>query len=97
MGRRFSLIMVAAFAVAACSKPSKSVGDDVLTGVGPTVIAYTTQCTEPHPDGVKCNKKTCKAEPGSDCKIFKDRCEQSDHSYDGDDNAGTCTRGDQVG
>jgi hypothetical protein len=95
MGRQLSLITIAALSLAACRK--EPVKDDVLTGTKTIVVYYTTQCTEPNADGVSCNKKTCKAEPGSDCKIFSDRCTQSGHEYEGDDESGTCKRGDQVG
>ena len=61
------------------------------------VVHYTTQCTVPNADGVRCDKKTCKADAGSDCKVFNDRCTQSGHQNDGDDSASVCTRGDGVG
>jgi predicted small lipoprotein YifL len=99
MNRQLSLMMIMALSLAACGKtaPGKDPKADVLTGTGSTVVYYTTQCTEPNADGVRCDKKTCKADAGSDCKVFSDRCTQSGHSYEGNDSAGTCTRGDQVG
>ena len=59
---------------------------------GPTPIFKTTQCTVPNSDGVRCNVKTCKADPASNCAIFADRCVQSGHDYSGNKDSGTCTR-----
>ena len=93
MGRRILLIAVAALAIAGCNWGKKQ--DDVL---GTTKVMYSIeQCTKPNADGVRCDEKTCKADEHSNCAGFKDRCTQSDHRYEGNDSAGTCTRGDQVG
>ena len=81
-------------ALAACRKEAPA---DVMAGTKPITVARTTQCTVPNADGVRCDKKTCKKDQRSDCAIFADRCTQSGHTYDGDVDSGTCTRGDQVG
>jgi hypothetical protein len=81
--------------VAACAKGGAK--NDVLSETKSTVVYATTQCTEPNADGVRCDKKTCKADAGSDCKVFNDRCTQSGHQNEGNDSASTCTRGDGVG
>ena len=78
-----------------CSKPPA--GDLMDTDNGPQPVARTTKCTVPNSDGVRCDVKTCKADAASDCASFKDRCQQSNHTYSGDANSGTCTRGDGVG
>ena len=73
---------------------SKSKAADVLdTKSTQDPIARTTQCTIPNADGVRCDKKTCKADAQSDCSVFQDRCTQSGHTYTGDNNSGACTRG----
>lgn len=97
MSRQLWLILILASGAAACEKRSQSTGADVLTGTGTMVVYYTTQCTVPNADGVRCDKKTCKADPRSDCKVFNDRCTQSGHQNEGDDTASVCTRGDGVG
>jgi len=81
--------------VAACAKGGAK--NDVLSGTKDTVVYATLNCTVPNADGVRCDKKTCKADAGSDCKVFNDRCTQSGHQNEGNDSASTCTRGDQVG
>jgi hypothetical protein len=53
--------------------------------------------TVPNADGVRCDVKTCKADAASDCSAFKDGCEKYDHTYSGDKNSGTCTRGPSMG
>jgi hypothetical protein len=95
MMRQALSIVAIALAIGGCKKGAK---EDVLSNIDTTKVAYATyQCTEPNADGVRCDKKTCKKDAGSDCSVFKDRCTQSGHSYEGDNDAGTCTRGDQVG
>jgi len=77
---------------------SKSPGVDVMdTDNGPSPVARTTKCTVPNADGVRCDVKTCKADAASDCSAFKDGCEKYDHTYSGDKNSGTCTRGPITG
>ena len=72
--------------------------EDVLTGTGTTVVARTTQCTVPNEDGVRCDRKTCKKDQDSNCRDFADACENSGHTYDGDNDRGECIRGEgQVG
>ena len=100
MIRQLSLLAITALCVTACTKAARQDQDpksDLLYGTGTTVVNYTTQCTVPNADGVSCDKKACKADARSDCKVFSDRCTQSGHDYEGNDSAGTCTRGDQVG
>ena len=93
MGRQILLIAVAALAIAGCNWFKKP--DDVL---GTTKVIYSIeQCTVPNADGVRCDEKTCKEDASSNCAGFKDRCTQSNHRYEGNDSAGTCIRGDQVG
>jgi hypothetical protein len=94
MSRHISLIVVVALCIAGCGKGAKN---DVLSETKTTVVYATTQCTVPNADGVRCDKKTCKADAQSDCKVFNDRCTQSGHQNDGDDSASTCTRGDGIG
>ena len=97
MNRQLCLILICAFSATACDRSPQGTRNDVLTGTGTAVVYYTTQCTVPNPDGVQCDKKTCKADPRSDCKVFNDRCTQSGHQSEGDDSASVCTRGDGVG
>jgi len=95
MTRPILFIAATCMALAGCG--SKTKPDDVLS-VPTTKVAYaTTQCTVPNDDGVRCDKKTCKKDASSDCKVFSDRCTRSGHTYEGNDDEGTCTRGDQVG
>lgn len=96
MTQRFLLLATAIAAVAACGP--RAVKDDVLAETGTnTAVARTVQCVEPGEDGVSCNRKTCKKDSRSDCSIFMDRCTQSDHTYEGNADEGTCIRGDHVG
>ena len=94
MTRQVLLALTAVLVLAGCRKDASA---DVLSGTKATTIARTTQCTVGNADGVRCDKKTCKKDTRSDCAIFADRCTQSGHTYDGNDDEGTCTRGDQVG
>ncbi len=78
-----------------CSKPP---GADVLdTDNGAQPIAKTTRCTVPNADGVRCDVKTCKADASSDCSTFEIGCTTHNHTYTGDKDSGTCTRGPIVG
>lgn len=56
-----------------------------------------TRCTVPNADGVRCDVKTCKADAASDCSTFEVGCTTHNHTYTGDKNSGTCTRGPIVG
>jgi hypothetical protein len=77
---------------------SKTATPDVLDADnGPQPIAKTTRCTVPNADGVRCNVKTCKADAASDCSTFEICCTTYNHTYTGDKNSGTCTRGPIVG
>ena len=96
MMRQIALVTIIALGVAGCGKGAKK--DDVLVATNtPTVIAKTTQCTVPNADGVRCDRKTCKKDAGSDCAVFSDRCTQSGHTYEGNADSGTCIRGAHVG
>ena len=92
---RIPLACVAFLIATGCSKSTTSDLMDTKSGSDP--IAKTTQCTVPNADGQRCDVKTCKADQASDCAIFQDRCTQSGHSYSGDKNQGTCTRGATTG
>jgi hypothetical protein len=86
-------VSVAAIALltTSCTKQSTN---DVLSGTQPPKVIYaTTECTVPNGDGVRCDRKTCKADQAGDCSIFMDRCTESGHNYEGDKNQGTCIRG----
>jgi hypothetical protein len=100
MARKLLWIPLVAAGLCACNPNSKK--DDVLAtadpGKGKPTVAYATlNCTVPNADGVRCDQKTCKKDAASDCGVFKDRCTQSGHSYEGNNDQGTCIRGDQVG
>ena len=76
----------------ACDRAGRK-GDDVLsTTAGTRVVYATTNCTVPHPDGVQCNEKTCKADEKSDCTAFAKGCVEYGNFYKGSNDAGTCTR-----
>jgi hypothetical protein len=90
---RILLAALAILAVVGCSKPA----DVMATDNGPSPIARTTQCTVPNADGQRCNVKTCKADAKSDCAIFQQGCTTHNHTYTGDNDSGTCTRGPTVG
>lgn len=91
---RIVLTCVVFFVATGCSRER---GEDVLNVDNTSQpVAKTTKCTVPNSDGVRCDVKTCKADAASDCAVFQDRCTQSGHSYSGDKNSGTCTRGDGV-
>lgn len=91
---RIVLTCVVLFGVTGCSRERS---EDVLNVDNSSQpVAKTTKCTVPNSDGVRCDVKTCKADAASDCAVFQDRCTQSGHSYSGDKNNGTCTRGDGV-
>lgn len=92
MARQFLLVVVA-LGLTACNWFAKK--DDVLSSTGTKVVYATTQCTVPNADGVRCDRKTCKKDARSDCAVFSDRCTQSGHTYEGNDDSGTCIRGDQ--
>ena len=89
------LIACAVLLVASgCSSPP---GDVMESDNGPQPIAKTTRCTVPNADGVRCDVKTCKADAASDCSTFEIGCTTHNHTYTGDQNSGTCTRGPIVG
>jgi hypothetical protein len=60
---------------------------------GSQPVFKTTQCTVPNADGVRCDVKTCKADAASDCSRFKEGCTNYGHSYEGNNDGGTCRRG----
>jgi len=78
-----------------CSKPPA--GDVMDTRQRPAAGREDHEPARSNADGVRCDVKTCKADAASDCATFKDRCQQSNHTYSGDNDSGTCTRGDGVG
>jgi hypothetical protein len=78
-----------------CSKPPPVNVMDVDNG--PQPIARTTRCTTPNADGMRCDVKTCKADAKSDCSTFEIGCTTHNHTYTGDKDNGTCTRGPIVG
>jgi hypothetical protein len=92
---RVLLACVVLLVATGCSKaPDVDVMD---TDNGPQPIAKTTRCTVPNADGVRCDVKTCKADAASDCSTFEVGCTTHNHTYTGDKNSGTCTRGPIVG
>ena len=95
MTRQLLLIATTSLVLAGCDRGPTS--QEAPPRNGTTVVFATTQCTVPNADGVRCDRKTCKEDARSSCASFSDRCTQSGHSYEGDDSAGTCIRGDQIG
>jgi hypothetical protein len=91
MLRQHIWIFGLAAALAACGR-SADTGGDVLGQSKGTVIYATTECVSPHPDGVQCNKKTCKTDAESDCSDFASKCLSNDHHYSGTNDGGTCSR-----
>lgn len=75
--------------------PKKS--DDVMAGKDNTPVARVTQCTQGNPDGVRCDRKTCRKDTVSDCAIFRDKCKNAGHDYDGNNDEGTCIRKEEIG
>ncbi|HSQ00521.1 MAG TPA: hypothetical protein VL049_25140 [Candidatus Dormibacteraeota bacterium] len=73
----------------AASKPDVPVLDQDLGG---QVVFATTHCEVPNADGQRCDKKTCKTDDKSNCEYFASRCLATGHNYNGDKDAGTCTR-----
>jgi hypothetical protein len=66
---------------------------DVLGAAKEGQVVYaTTQCVTPNADGVRCDKKTCKTDAQSNCKVFAEACMDTGHSYNGTHSEGTCTR-----
>jgi hypothetical protein len=91
-------ILLACAVLLVASGCSKERAPDVMdTDNGPQPIAKTTRCTVPNADGVRCDVKTCKADAQSDCSTFEQGCTTHNHTYTGDNNSGTCTRGPIVG
>ncbi len=91
---RILLLCTALLVVTACTKKPADVMD---TDNGTQPIAKTTRCTVPNADGVRCDVKTCKADAQSDCSTFEIGCTTYNHTYTGNNDAGTCTRGPIVG
>jgi hypothetical protein len=82
-------------AVLTISMGCSSLGDVLVKGSksGSQSTSRTTTCTVDNADGVRCDVKTCKADAASDCSKFKEACTNSGHSYEGNADKGTCTRG----
>jgi len=95
MPKSILLASVALFVAAACAR--EKAPDVMNTDNGSQPVARTTQCTVPNADGVRCDVKTCKADGASDCSRFEEGCVNSNHTYTGDKNAGTCKRGPLIG
>ena len=91
---RTLLLCTALLVVTGCSKKP---ADVMETDNGSQPIAKTTRCTVPNADGVRCDVKTCKADAASDCSTFEIGCTTYNHTYTGNKDAGTCTRGPIVG
>jgi hypothetical protein len=91
---RTLLLCTALLVVTGCSKKPADVMD---SDNGTQPIAKTTRCTVPNADGVRCDVKTCKADAASDCSTFKIGCTTYNHTYTGNNDSGTCTRGPIVG
>jgi len=76
--------------LAACTK---SPHNDPLGSTKTSGVIYaTTECVAAHPDGVQCNKKTCKKDAQSDCSDFASACLNSGHYYSGSNDGGACSR-----
>jgi hypothetical protein len=90
------MIVASTLSLAACMQ-QKPTNDDVLAVTDTTAVYYTTKCTHPNTDGESCDRKTCKKDSRTSCARFADRCTQTGHTYEGNDDAGTCIREDHVG
>ncbi len=90
-------ILLACTAMLVATGCSKKPADVMETDNGTQPIAKTTRCTVPNADGVRCDVKTCKADAQSDCSTFEIGCTTYNHTYTGNADAGTCTRGPIVG
>ena len=98
MKKQNTIVLSAILTLCATFACSKAKAPDVLDQRDePTSVGRTTQCTSPNADGVRCDVKTCKADAASDCKQFEDGCVKSNHTYSGDKDSGTCTRGPLIG
>ncbi|MES2136645.1 MAG: hypothetical protein V4502_06245 [Pseudomonadota bacterium] len=86
------LTIMSALLLAACAKGAGSHGDPLGSVKTGTVVYATTECVAAHPDGVQCNKKTCKKDDKSDCAEFASGCLSSGHYYAGSNDGGTCSR-----
>ena len=89
MLRQFLSITAMGVAIAACNPKG---GPDILQDNKVTTVARETQCTVGNPDGVRCDRKTCKKDQRSDCTDFADRCVKYGHTYEGDNDSGECIR-----
>ena len=79
--------------LAACGRAAPKPDTPVLAqDLKGQVVFATTNCEVGNADGVRCDKKTCKADDKSNCEYFASRCLATGHNYTGDQNAGTCTR-----
>lgn len=71
----------------------RKVDADVLDqSTGDRVVYATTECVVGNPDGVRCDKKTCKTDDESNCADFARKCLDNGHHYSGTNDAGTCSR-----
>lgn len=94
-GRRLALWALAVAlmsATAACARMPGKGGPDVLAGESGAVVYATTKCEVGNPDGVRCDKKTCKADEKGDCKAFAAGCLEYGNYYQGSADGGTCSR-----
>lgn len=86
-------LTVTSLAVAtACTPAPGKGGPDVLAGETGTVVYATTKCVAGNPDGVRCDKKTCKTDKKGDCAKFAAGCLAYGNYYQGTNDAGTCSR-----
>lgn len=90
MRLQFTAMVCMAFALSACERTRG--GGDVLAGTAGGAVYATTECVAGNPDGVRCDKKTCKKDEVSDCAYFAERCLATDNHYQGTKDGGTCTR-----
>jgi hypothetical protein len=91
--RQVPLAFVLVFLMSGCETSPEALGVDILSqATGEQVVFATTECVSTHPDGVQCNKKTCKADETSDCKQFANACLDSGHHYAGTSEGGACSR-----
>ena len=88
--KRLRLLLVTVFILGACSKaPDLNVMDQDTRN---QPIYATTECVVGNPDGIRCDKKTCKADQKSDCQEFAKGCLKGGDHYNGTAESGTCSR-----
>jgi hypothetical protein len=88
--RLFLIAVTALLALGTCSKVDTVNVLDQDTGT--RAVYATTTCVVGNPDGVRCDKKECKADKDSDCQKFAEGCLKYGNHYSGTSDAGTCSR-----